>query len=33
MMTIDTLKARLALPVIAAPMLLVSGPDLAIACC
>lgn len=32
-MTIDELRAALALPVIAAPMLLVSGPDLVIAAC
>jgi nitronate monooxygenase len=32
-MTIEALRSRLTLPVIAAPMFLVSGPDLVIACC
>jgi nitronate monooxygenase len=32
-MTIDELRSRLRLPVIAAPMFLVSGPELVIACC
>lgn len=32
-MTVDELKSQLRLPVIAAPMFLVSGPELVIACC
>jgi nitronate monooxygenase len=32
-MTIEQLRSRLKLPVIAAPMFLVSGPELVIACC
>ncbi|CAN0592147.1 unnamed protein product, partial [Ectocarpus sp. 12 AP-2014] len=29
----DSLKNRLSLPLVAAPMFLISGPELALACC
>jgi nitronate monooxygenase len=33
MNTIDTLKSKVALPIVAAPMFLISGPELVIECC